>query len=206
MRIRILSRTAIEAGGANDADAVISIRGTADGDEPDLALALAQATKGDSARLLRLRFDDIAMPAIADFVGPTLDQVQAAIHFGRRIADGRDLFDGPVADPLIVVHCEHGRSRSAAIGLALLADAFGHGRESDAVNTLLRDDVEVLLHPNPLIVDLADTCLLRAGSLNAALLASSARYARWRQLWKDIEADPAAYRDKVKAALAKRSH
>jgi hypothetical protein len=36
MRIRILSRAEVGAGGAEDADGLISIRGAADGNEPDL--------------------------------------------------------------------------------------------------------------------------------------------------------------------------
>jgi protein-tyrosine phosphatase len=53
--------------------------------------------------------------------------------------DGRGFFDGPSAGPpLIAVHCEHGKGRSAAIALALLVDHLGDGRERDAVNALLR--------------------------------------------------------------------
>jgi hypothetical protein len=54
MRVRVLSRVEVEAGGAEGADAVISIRASAESVEPDLAIALAQATEGESARFLRL--------------------------------------------------------------------------------------------------------------------------------------------------------
>ncbi|HTH98316.1 MAG TPA: hypothetical protein VL574_12935 [Stellaceae bacterium] len=205
MRVRILSRADVELGRAADAEAVISIRGSADGDEPELDLALAQATKGESARLLRLRFDDIGMTAIGTFVGPSIDQIQQAIDFGRRVIRGRDFFDGPVDDPLVAIHCEQGRSRSSAIALGLLADALGAGRERQAVNTLLRDDIEVRLHPNPLIVSHIDACLFRYGRLDAALVELSPRYGRWKQLWLDIQADPDAYHEKVRQALGKRS-
>ena len=205
MRLRILSRTEVEAGGAEGADAVISIRGVADGNEPELALAIAQATGGESARLLKLSFDDIGMAKYGHFVGPTVHDISEVVEFGRQIADGRYLFDGPSADPLIVVHCEHGKSRSAAIALALLADHFGDGFEADAVNNLLRADVENRIHPNPLIVSLTDACLFRYGRLEDALAAQSPRYVQWRQLWRDISANPDAYWEKAKRVLAKRS-
>ena len=61
MRVRILSKREVEAGGAEGADAVISIRGSARPSETQLALAIAQATGGESARLLKLSFDDIGV-------------------------------------------------------------------------------------------------------------------------------------------------
>ena len=52
MRIKVLSRSEVESGAAEGADGVISIRGTASGSEPELATALVQATRGESARLV----------------------------------------------------------------------------------------------------------------------------------------------------------
>jgi predicted protein tyrosine phosphatase len=205
MRVRILSRTEVETGYADGADALISIRGLADGNEPQLALAIAQAIKGESARLLKLSFDDIGMAEYGHFVGPTMDQVIDVIEFGRQIADGRYLFDGPSSDPLIVIHCEHGKSRSAAVALALLADHLGDGFELDSVNCLLRADVENRIHPNPLIVNLTDSCLFRYGRLEEALATLSPRFVQWRQLWRDISANPDAYWEKAKRVLIKRS-
>jgi predicted protein tyrosine phosphatase len=202
MRVRVLSRIEVEAGGAAGADAVISIRGSGVGAEPDLALALAQATRGESARLLTLRFDDIGMPTYGHFVGPGMAEVAEAIAFGRAIVDGRTLFDGPADDPLIVVHCEHGKSRSAAIALALLVDHFGDGRERDAINALLRGDVENRMHPNPLIVSLADSALFRYGRVDATLAELSPRYVKWRDLWRQIVLDPDAYWEKAARILS----
>jgi hypothetical protein len=105
MRVRVLSRREVESGGAEGADAVISIRSTAVAHEPGLALALTQATRGESARLLRLSFDDIALAAYGRQIGPTMDQIRDALQFARSIVEGRSLFDGPAPDPLIVVHC-----------------------------------------------------------------------------------------------------
>jgi predicted protein tyrosine phosphatase len=206
MRITVLSRAEVEAGGAEGADGVISIRASIEATEPELAIALAQATRGESARLLRLSFDDIGMPRYGRFVGPTMAQITDAIEFGRSVADGGNFFDGPSdAPPLIAVHCEHGKSRSAGIALALLADHLGDGREREAVNMLLRSDIEDRMHPNPLVVGLADDCLFRYGRINAALMELSPRYAKWRELWREIAMDPATYWEKARRALSKRS-
>lgn len=203
MRIKVLSRSEVESGAAEGADAVISIRGSAGASEPELATALVQATRGESARLLKLSFDDIGMPEYGHFLGPTMAQIADAIAFGRSIVDGQHLFDGPSAEPpLIAIHCEHGKSRSAAVALALLADHFGVGRERDAVNALMRTDIENRMHPNPLIVSLADSCLFRYGRIDAALVDLSPRYARWRDLWRKIATDPDAYWDQAVRVLS----
>jgi predicted protein tyrosine phosphatase len=207
MRIRVLSRTEVESGGAEGADAVISIRSSTNASTPDLAIALAQATRGESARLLRLSFDDIATAKLGHRIGPTMLQITEAIEFGRRVADGRHFFDGPVVGPpMIAVHCEHGKSRSAAIALALLADHFGHGREQDAVNILLRTDFENRMQPNPLVINLADDCLFRYGRIDAALAALSPQYLHWRTLWRDIRADPDRHREKIRRSMSKRGN
>lgn len=205
MRIKVLSRREVESGSAEGADAVISIRAAAPASEPELSAALVQATRGESARLLRLSFDDIGIAKYGRFVGPTIVQVSDAIEFGRSIVHGGHLFDGPGArSPLLVVHCEHGKSRSAAIALALLADHFGDGRERDAVNALMRADLEDRMHPNPLVVSLADSCLFRYGRLDAALAELSSRYLQWRDLWREIAIDPDAYREKAAGTPPKR--
>ena len=205
MRIKVLSRAEVEAGSAEGADAVISIRAAAAASEPELSAALVQATRGESARLLKLSFDDIGMPQYRHLIGPTMVHVSDAIEFGRSIVHGRHLFDGPSADPpLIAVHCEYGKSRSAAIALALLADHFGDGRERDAANALMRADLEDRMHPNPLVVSLADSCLFRYGRLDAALADLSPRYLQWRDLWREIAIDPDGHQEKAARPLSKR--
>jgi predicted protein tyrosine phosphatase len=207
MRIRVLSRTEVESGGAEGADAVISIRSSTNATTPDLAIALAQATRGESARLLRLSFDDIATAKLGHRIGPTMLQVTEAIEFGRCVADGRHFFDGPVVgSPLIAIHCEHGKSRSAAIALALLADHFGSGREQDAVNALLRTDFENRMQPNPLVISLTDDCLFRYGRIDAALAALSPQYLHWRTLWRDVRADLDRHREKIRRSMSKRGN
>lgn len=207
MRVRVLSRVEVEAGGAEGAAAVISIRGSTESVERDLTIALAQATQNESARLLRLSFDDIGMERYGHFLGPTMQHVTEAIDFGRHVVDGRGFFDGPGAEPpLIAIHCEHGNSRSSAIALALLADQLADGRERDAVNMLLRGDIENRMRPNPLVIGLTDACLFRYGRINAALTELSPRYAKWRELWRTIAAEPEAYWEKVRRVLSERGN
>jgi hypothetical protein len=108
--------------------------------------------------------------------------------------NGGSFFDGPSAGPpLIAIHGEHGKSRSATTALALLADHLGAGRERDAVNVLLRCDVENSMHPNPLVISLADDCLFRYGRINTALAELCPQYTKWRELWRNIAADRHAY-------------
>src|ERR1700755_2646920 len=111
MRVRVLSRAEVEAGGAageaggaEGADAVISIRAPSDSVESGLAVALVQATRGESARLLKLSFDDIGMERYGHFVGPSMAQITETIEFGRQVVDGAGFFDGPSrGSPLIAI-------------------------------------------------------------------------------------------------------
>jgi Predicted protein tyrosine phosphatase len=75
---------------------------------------------------LVLSFDDV----VSDAHGrkpPESADVAAAINWARGMA-GRKL----------LVHCEMGISRSAAVALAIIADRLGSGREAEAVAELLR--------------------------------------------------------------------
>ena len=190
MRVKVLSRKKVESGEAEGCDAVISIRGSTSRNEPELAAALAQATRGESARQLRLYFDDVGLPTYRHLIGPTMTQISDAVAFGRSIVHGHNLFDGPIADPLIAVHCEQGRSRSSAVALALLADHHGPGNEVAAVNELMRGDINDRMYPNPLAVSLADACLFRYGRLESSLAELSARFHQWRAVWQEVALDP----------------
>ena len=190
MRVKVLSRAEVESGEAEGCDAVISIRGSTSRNEPQLVAALAQATRGESARQLRLLFDDVGLPTYRHLLGPTMTQISDAVAFGRSVISGHNLFDGPIADPLIAVHCEQGRSRSAAVALTLLADYHGAGNERDAVNVLLRIDSLDWMYPNPLAISLADACLFRYGRLESVLAELSPRFFQWRAVWQEIALDP----------------
>lgn len=187
MEFRVLSQRAVLDGGAEGADAIVSIRGTAS-DIPvvDLDLACEQATIGDVDAVLALRFDDIATSAYGSFQGPTMEDVSAVIEFGRRLRERKP-------EGRVVVHCLHGVSRSAAMALTLIADDLGARREEETVQRLLAQDVEGRMHPNPLIVSMADAALFRYGALDAALAAVSPRYVKWRAFWHEAATDPAGH-------------
>ena len=183
MRVRVLSRQAVEDGGAEGVDAVISIRASANGDFNQLDTAVAQALAGEVDAALVLRFDDIALPAYGPFVGPDMEHLAQTLDFARALRD-----QSP--DAVLAVHCEHGVSRSAAVALAIITDEMGPGREDEAVAKLLRSDIDARMHPNPLIVSLADTALWRYGALDAALAAVSPSYVHWRDHWREVALDP----------------
>lgn len=183
MRVLVLTRRQVEDGTAQGADAVISIRSPGARDTATLDEALEQAVLGDTGAVLRLTFDDIGVPEFGSQRGPTQAQVDAAIDFGRQVRT-------TTSDPLIVVHCEMGRSRSAGLALGLLADVAGAGGEKHAITQLLRLDAEGIMVPNPLLVRQIDTALWRYGALETALLETSPAYSASRSYWQQVAADP----------------
>jgi len=197
MQLRVLSRHSVEDGEAGGADAVISIRPSAETDLANLDLAVAQAVEGEVGAVLVLRFDDIAVPAYGPFVGPGMSDVAAVLDFAQtarlRSPDG-----------LLAIHCEHGVSRSAAMALAVLADQFGNGRKDEAVDALMRNDIEGRMHPNPLLVSMADSALFCYGRLEAALAAACPRYVKWRDHWREVSLDPERHWAQARKLLIRR--
>jgi predicted protein tyrosine phosphatase len=63
----------------------------------------------------------------------------------------------------ILISCDYGASRSPALAYVLLADQYGQGRESEALNEVLYIRPESV--PNKLVVQLADQLLARQGQL-----------------------------------------
>ncbi|NUB11255.1 hypothetical protein GAY28_00215 [Azospirillum brasilense] len=172
------------AGTAEGAAGVISIRGTAPEDDmADLDLACAQAVLGEVDAVLVMQFDDIGIDRYGPYSGPTMQHVTAALDFARAARDREP-------DGTLVVHCLHGRSRSTAIALAILADQHGPGRETEAVAALLRQDEDSRMHPNPLLVSLADAAMLRTGALEQALAEACPRHVKWRDHWRIVALDP----------------
>lgn len=86
----------------------------------------------------------------------TTADVREAIEFAR-----------PYVAHSLLVHCYHGVGRSAAIGLAIMADRLGPGGEERALEQLLAIRPEVT--PNLVVVELADQILARSGQLIAAV-------------------------------------
>ncbi|WP_207461269.1 hypothetical protein [Azospirillum sp. SYSU D00513] len=195
LRVRVLSREQILAGGAEGADGIISVRGTGTvRGQAELDLALTQAVMGEVGAVLPLRFDDIGIAEYGPQRGPTDEHVAEALAFVRALRDRQ-------ADALLCIHCEMGRSRSSALGLMALAEDLGPGQEAEAVAALSRMDMEEIMIPNPLLVRLADDQLWRYGALEAALAEASPRYAQVREHWRVVGADPEAA---WKESLAKR--
>jgi predicted protein tyrosine phosphatase len=132
--------------------------------------------------VLPLQFDDIPVPEWTDakgtaWKGPTLDHLKQALTFAHAVcARNKDAF--------ITVHCHQGKSRSAAIALAILADHLGVGQEEAAVRALLDHDVEGQMCFNPGLVRMADGLLNGEGRLEAALEKSCPPFVTWRAYWQ----------------------
>ena len=137
--------------------------------------------------ILFLSFDDIPFATLNRegklLVGPTIHDVQSALAFARRT---RELHPGENA--LLAVHCMAGKSRSAAIALAINAhlakETFGNGHEGAIVKNLLAYDPNQQMCFNPLIVAFADQILANQGALNAALDALCPPYRSWKKYWE----------------------
>ena len=88
----------------------------------------------------------------------------------------------------LAIHCAAGISRSSAMTVVVFAARFGPGREHDAVRamlvavdrTRLRGWRSGSVHPNRLVVEIADELLDRDGALLAALDEVLADVDEWR--------------------------
>lgn len=111
-------------------------------------------------RRLRLEFDDIDRPGHLWYIPPSTEDVAKLLQFGLQIDKG-----------LVLVHCAAGISRSTASAFALLTQALGPGSEMDALRHVydIRHSAETPIHPNQLIVTLADDLLGRGGAMREAL-------------------------------------
>jgi predicted protein tyrosine phosphatase len=109
---------------------------------------------------LVLTFEDVDNE-ISEIRTATIEQVSAALDFARRHSTGT-----------LLIHCFHGVGRSAAIGLAILADRFGNTAEAKAVEALFK--LRPTATPNLVVVKFADVLLDRQGALVTALNAYEA--------------------------------
>lgn len=128
-------------------------------------------TDGDGRPHLILTFEDIDYDDL-DAAAPQRRHLDEAIAFARAHRGRR-----------LLVHCHAGRYRSAAVGLALLADMYGPGREREAVAELVRIRPEGA--PNLIALQIADEALGRGGALHAAWMEQEAGdrdYGRRRQV------------------------
>ena len=185
VQVRVFSRAEVEAGSAAGSDAVISIRGTGRMVSRVVDAAMPEAVLGDVESILVLRFDDIGIPDFGRQQGPTDDHAASVLDFARAVR-------ARAPGARIAVHCEAGRSRSAAVAIGILADELGSGREAQAVAQVLGRDVEGHMSPNPRLIRLFDVHLWRYGSLDAALQAACPAYVAARAYWDRVMIDPAA--------------
>ncbi|WP_207485468.1 hypothetical protein [Arenibaculum pallidiluteum] len=184
LHVRIFAREEIVAGTAAGFDAVISVRGTSSRSPTrELDAAIAEAVLGEVDAMLVLRFGDIGLPAFGRQTGPADEHALAVLDFARSLGTR-------LPDARIAIHCEMGRSRSAAIALGIIADELGPERESEAVAELLGRDIEGHVAPNPLLVHLPDQRLWRYGALEAAPATASPAYVVARDHWAAVAAHP----------------
>lgn len=143
--------------------------------------------------VLRISFDDVPCPEWTDargrrWRGPSEADVSEVLAFARGVRE-------TVGDrqAVLPVHCLHGKSRSAALALAIMADSLGPGREAEAVASLLsgtsaaappRDEALAQMACNPGIVRFADRLLGRDGAIERALAEAMPRFVTWRAYWE----------------------
>jgi predicted protein tyrosine phosphatase len=130
--------------------------------------------------ILQFDFDDIPCPRWEDegrvWIGPSAANVEDAILFGRKVYHSYHEAD-------LVVHCTQGKSRSAAIALAIVADQYGLGCEADAVRYMLERDTMKRMCFNPGIVRLAEDFLGCERRLEEALEAACPEFVSWKAFW-----------------------
>jgi len=145
---------------------------------------------GAYPEILRLAFDDVPQEVWVGrdgtrWIGPKEEDLRAALDFARPfVAEASEKGWGPGDPPAVAVHCEQGRSRSAAIALAICAEAYGPGQEADAVRAVLSGDMDGQRCFNPFLVRAADRILDRKGRLEEALAAACRPYRTWTAYWR----------------------
>jgi predicted protein tyrosine phosphatase len=107
---------------------------------------------------LDLYFGDVTSKADADQYGtlpPTAKDVRQAVTF--MVEAWRE------GSSLVLVHCDHGASRSPALAYVAVAHLLGPGAEAEALEAVLA--IRPCAVPNSLVVRLGDALLKRQGAL-----------------------------------------
>lgn len=129
----------------------------------------------------KMVFDDIPWPIWTDpngktWNGPKEEHVQSVLEFIRKGLPNTRSVD-------IIVHCYKGKSRSAAIALAIMADQLGPGGEEEAVRRLLQHDHAQKICCNPGIIAITDNLLQRQGAIERALRRACPPFNTWKNYW-----------------------
>ena len=163
------------------AEGLISISGSTP--EPFKEKALPLENFPD---VLFLHFDDIPFRSMRKegklLAGPSKKDVMSAMRFAKKLREKH-----PQPSALLAVNCMAGKSRSAAIALAINAllakEKYGAENEGDVVKSLLAYDPNQQMCFNPMIVRFADEILQNHGALNKALDALCPPYRSWKKYW-----------------------
>ena len=135
--------------------------------------------------ILRLSFDDVPLESYIDdkqnvWYGPNETDVIKALAFSKEIYQYNP-------DAFIAVHCEQGKSRSAAITLSILSQLAGKGKEEYIVLKLLKQDVDQQFCFNPLVIKIADRILNNSFALEIQLEKYCPRFITGKKYWKNKE-------------------
>jgi predicted protein tyrosine phosphatase len=130
--------------------------------------------------VLFLQFGDIPFPELVRegkrMKGPSIADVERAIAFAKKL-----IHENPAAK--IAVHCQAGKSRSAAIALAVNVSLQPeHHRQ--VLRAMLEKDTDSQMCFNPRIVEITDHLLKVSPTIDSLLLATCVPYRVWKKYWK----------------------
>lgn len=104
---------------------------------------------------IRLEFVDTSDPK--EVGGPTKEVVERLVNFAKRLK--------PDMPGRVLVHCFAGHSRSTAAAFIAQCVVLGPGKEENAMKQALLGCTEKNVHPNRLMIELADKLLERNGAM-----------------------------------------
>ncbi len=119
------------------------------------------------SKVMWLTFENDLVPCPT---GPTVSDIESILAFGRQ---HHAAFTDPAHPRKIIIHCYAGRSRSTAAAFICYCQALGVGREREAWE-LMKSACEVTdIHPNTLMIDMADELLNRQGQMRTCYESST---------------------------------
>ncbi len=112
-------------------------------------------------KVMWLTFEDDLVPGPT---APTDADINHILAFGRQHGEA---FTNPDHPRKVIIHCYAGRSRSTAAAFICYCQALGEGREQEAWQLMSRSCEVTGIHPNTLMIDMADRLLGRNGKMSA---------------------------------------